>query len=171
MMKTSFSTLACPDWNLTEILQAAVTYGYDGVELRVVSRELDLWNLPEFQTSALAATPDEIFAVYARGDYEQAARLGKSLYLLGGGDGIAAEAARKLVALYPALRIVGTACPEPGSLRGTGLEEVIAGVRAANPDLLMVALGQAGVRADAAAAWRRRLAATPGAGLPHGQPG
>jgi sugar phosphate isomerase/epimerase len=53
MMRTSFSTLACPDWSFAEILQAASTYGYDGVELRVISRELDLWNLPEFQPSSL----------------------------------------------------------------------------------------------------------------------
>lgn len=56
MMKTSFSTLACPDWSLVEILGAAAKYGYDGVELRVVSREIDLWNLPEFRPSSLSAT-------------------------------------------------------------------------------------------------------------------
>jgi|SRR6185312_15044740 len=56
MMKTSFSTLACPDWNVKQIVQAAAAYGYDGIELRVVSRELDLWNLPEFKPSALDAT-------------------------------------------------------------------------------------------------------------------
>lgn len=56
MMKTSFSTLACPDWDLAQILRAAVRYGYDGVELRVVSRELDLWKLPEFTPFALAGT-------------------------------------------------------------------------------------------------------------------
>ena len=56
MIKTSFSTLACPDWGLPEVLRAASTYGYDGVELRVISRELDLWNLPDFQPSSLAAT-------------------------------------------------------------------------------------------------------------------
>jgi sugar phosphate isomerase/epimerase len=56
MMKTSFSTLACPDWSLAEILRGASTYGYDGVELRVVSRELDLWNLPDFQSRSLSAT-------------------------------------------------------------------------------------------------------------------
>jgi sugar phosphate isomerase/epimerase len=55
-MKTSFSTLACPDWSLPEVLRAAATYGYDGVELRVISRELDLWNLSEFKSSSLAAT-------------------------------------------------------------------------------------------------------------------
>jgi sugar phosphate isomerase/epimerase len=55
-MKTSFSTLACPDWSLAEVLAAAAGYGYDGVELRVISRELDLWKLPEFNSSSLAAT-------------------------------------------------------------------------------------------------------------------
>lgn len=56
MMNTCFSTLACPDWTLSEVLHAASNYGYDGVELRVISRELDLWNLPEFQLSSLATT-------------------------------------------------------------------------------------------------------------------
>src|SRR3954467_14573997 len=56
MMKTSFSTLACPDWSLDQVLDAAQTYGYDGVELRVLSRELDLWRLPEFGRGALADT-------------------------------------------------------------------------------------------------------------------
>jgi sugar phosphate isomerase/epimerase len=55
-MKTSFSTLACPDWSLSEVIAAAVRYGYDGVELRVLSNELDLWNLPEFQPSLLSTT-------------------------------------------------------------------------------------------------------------------
>jgi sugar phosphate isomerase/epimerase len=55
-MKTSFSTLACPDWDLSEVIAAAVRYGYDGVELRVLSNELNLWNLPEFQPSLLSTT-------------------------------------------------------------------------------------------------------------------
>jgi sugar phosphate isomerase/epimerase len=55
-MKTSFSTLACPDWSLSAILSAAANLGYDGVELRVVSGVLDLWTLPEFKPSSLPAT-------------------------------------------------------------------------------------------------------------------
>lgn len=55
-MKTSFSTLACPQWSFQQILDAATQYGFDGVELRVVSGELDLWRLPVFQSGALAAT-------------------------------------------------------------------------------------------------------------------
>jgi len=33
-MKISFSTLACPDWNLDKIIKFAVDNSYDGVELR-----------------------------------------------------------------------------------------------------------------------------------------
>jgi N-acetylglucosaminyldiphosphoundecaprenol N-acetyl-beta-D-mannosaminyltransferase len=73
---------------------------------------------------------------------EHAARLGRSLYLLGGAEGVAVEAARKLESLYPGLRIVGTACPSPGSLSGPGCDRLIADIRAARPDLLLVALGQ-----------------------------
>ena len=71
MMKSSFSTLACPDWSLPQVLAAAANYGYDGVELRVISRELDLWKLCEFKSSSLAATraaiEDQGLAVAAMG--------------------------------------------------------------------------------------------------------
>lgn len=60
MMKTSFSTLACPHWSLPEVLRAAVNFGYNGVELRVLSNELDLWKLPEFQPSARGDTRNQI---------------------------------------------------------------------------------------------------------------
>jgi len=73
---------------------------------------------------------------------ERAARLGRSLYLLGGAEGIAIEAGRKLESLYPGLRIVGTACPEPGSLTGPGCQQIIESIRSARPDLLIVALSQ-----------------------------
>jgi len=61
---------------------------------------------------------------------EQAALRGKLIYLLGGSDGIAVEA------------IAGTACPQPGSLAGDGLARIVADIRAAKPDLLLVAFGQ-----------------------------
>jgi sugar phosphate isomerase/epimerase len=34
-MKLSFMTFACPDWNALDVVDGALTYGYDGVELRV----------------------------------------------------------------------------------------------------------------------------------------
>jgi N-acetylglucosaminyldiphosphoundecaprenol N-acetyl-beta-D-mannosaminyltransferase len=73
---------------------------------------------------------------------ERAARLGRGVYLLGGADGIADEAARRLQALYPGLRIVGTACPSPATLEGPGVREVIAEIKAARPDLLIGAFSQ-----------------------------
>jgi sugar phosphate isomerase/epimerase len=38
-MQISFMTWACPDWTLTEILTAAIKYGYDSVEPRVEARQ------------------------------------------------------------------------------------------------------------------------------------
>jgi N-acetylglucosaminyldiphosphoundecaprenol N-acetyl-beta-D-mannosaminyltransferase len=73
---------------------------------------------------------------------ERAAKLGRSLYLLGAAEGIAVEAARRLEARYPGLRIAGTCCPEPGSLVGEGCRRIITDIREARPDLLLVAFGQ-----------------------------
>ena len=41
-MKLAFSTLGCPNWGVDEILEAARTNGYDGVELRFYQGSLDL---------------------------------------------------------------------------------------------------------------------------------
>jgi sugar phosphate isomerase/epimerase len=41
-MKLSFSTLGCPDWGIDEIIDAARSSGYDGVELRHYQGSLDL---------------------------------------------------------------------------------------------------------------------------------
>lgn len=35
-MRLAFSTLACPDWPLERAVDAAVRYGYEGIELRIV---------------------------------------------------------------------------------------------------------------------------------------
>jgi N-acetylglucosaminyldiphosphoundecaprenol N-acetyl-beta-D-mannosaminyltransferase len=73
---------------------------------------------------------------------EHAALLGRRVYLLGGAEGVAEEAARRLRSLYLRLIVAGTASPPPGSLSGEGCRRLIAEVREARPDLLMVALGQ-----------------------------
>ena len=53
-MKLSFSTLACPDWSVPQIIAAATASGYDGIELRFVENEDSLWKLPEFRGEQLA---------------------------------------------------------------------------------------------------------------------
>ncbi len=55
-MKLSFSTLACPDWNVSQIIAAASVSRYQGVELRFVQNEDSLWKLPSFRGSELATT-------------------------------------------------------------------------------------------------------------------
>jgi sugar phosphate isomerase/epimerase len=59
-MRLSFSTLACPDWKMPEILSIASTSGYDGVELRFVENEDSLWRLSAFQGQGLAATKQSL---------------------------------------------------------------------------------------------------------------
>jgi sugar phosphate isomerase/epimerase len=39
-VKLAFSTLACPNWSLDQVVAAAHEYGYQGVELRLVDGEL-----------------------------------------------------------------------------------------------------------------------------------
>jgi sugar phosphate isomerase/epimerase len=55
-MKLSFSTLACPEWTMPQIIEAAARYGYDGIELRFVEGEYSLWKLAAFSGTALTLT-------------------------------------------------------------------------------------------------------------------
>jgi len=54
-MKASFSTLACPDWTMPQIIAMAAREGYDGIELRFVQGEDSLWKLPVFSGKELAS--------------------------------------------------------------------------------------------------------------------
>ncbi|MGC4121551.1 MAG: TIM barrel protein [Myxococcales bacterium] len=47
-MKNAFSTLADPAWSLAQHLNAAVKYGYDGIDLRGIGPELDITRHPDF---------------------------------------------------------------------------------------------------------------------------
>jgi N-acetylglucosaminyldiphosphoundecaprenol N-acetyl-beta-D-mannosaminyltransferase len=73
---------------------------------------------------------------------EEAARTGRSVYLLGGAEGIAERAAHKLRAAIPDLEIAGWACPPMGFEQSEAqLAELSATVREARPDIVFVALG------------------------------
>lgn len=50
-MKLAFSTLGCPDWDIQTVIDNAVAYGFDGVEIRGIGDTLDVTTLPEFTTS------------------------------------------------------------------------------------------------------------------------
>ena len=55
-MKLAFSTLACPDWTLPQIISIASESGYDGIELRFIENEDSLWKLPAFRGTELTDT-------------------------------------------------------------------------------------------------------------------
>ena len=69
---------------------------------------------------------------------EQAGQRGWRIYLLGAAEGVAQAAAERLQGLYPGLVIAGTAAGDPGPAAAGAL---VAGVRAAQPDVLLVAYG------------------------------
>jgi len=71
-----------------------------------------------------------------------AAADGKSVYLLGGAEGVPAKAAEALAARFPDLRVAGTQSPEFGFDRTEdGARQVVSAVAAAAPDLVFVGLG------------------------------
>jgi N-acetylglucosaminyldiphosphoundecaprenol N-acetyl-beta-D-mannosaminyltransferase len=73
---------------------------------------------------------------------ERAAKKGYSLFFLSAPPGVAQEAARRLAALYPGLRTVGTEAPLLDDLKPDEHERLIARIRTARPDVLFAALGQ-----------------------------
>ncbi len=55
MIRLAFSNLACPDWSLPEVVDAARRFGYEGVELRLVGGEvIDPAALPPSERTGIA---------------------------------------------------------------------------------------------------------------------
>lgn len=55
----SFSTLGCPAWAFSQVLQHASANRYDGIEIRGIKGDLDLPNNPLFSASNIASTRRE----------------------------------------------------------------------------------------------------------------
>lgn len=55
-MKLSFTTLGCPAWSWEQIIDEAVRYGYDGVELRGIAGELRLSRCEALRSDRLEAS-------------------------------------------------------------------------------------------------------------------
>jgi N-acetylglucosaminyldiphosphoundecaprenol N-acetyl-beta-D-mannosaminyltransferase len=73
---------------------------------------------------------------------ERAARRGHRVYFLGAAPGVADEAATILRQRYPGLQVVGVECPPFRPLTEAEEAEQTARIRAARPDILIVAFGQ-----------------------------
>ncbi|HOK05160.1 MAG TPA: sugar phosphate isomerase/epimerase family protein [Victivallales bacterium] len=47
-MKLSFTTLACPNWTLDKITEAAIKFGYDAIDFRGYTGQIRIFELKEF---------------------------------------------------------------------------------------------------------------------------
>ena len=116
--------------------------------------------LRKIYSDAALVVPDGISLVYAawllgtplkervtgvdvlQGLCARASERGLRVFFLGGRRGAAEEAAARLKAVHPKLKVAGTSCPPYGfHLREAGLNEVSREILAARPDILFVALG------------------------------
>jgi N-acetylglucosaminyldiphosphoundecaprenol N-acetyl-beta-D-mannosaminyltransferase len=70
---------------------------------------------------------------------ERAARRGHSLFFLGGAEGVAEEAARRLCQRYAGLCVAGTESPPFRNLAPDEHERLLDRIRAARPDILVLA--------------------------------
>jgi len=55
-MKIAFSTLACPDWNFSEITSAAKDFGFDGIEVRGLGDDISAVKAKPFSPAELPET-------------------------------------------------------------------------------------------------------------------
>jgi N-acetylglucosaminyldiphosphoundecaprenol N-acetyl-beta-D-mannosaminyltransferase len=127
----NYAMLADADPRLREVTNRAALVLADGMPL-VWWSKLGPRPLPE-----RVAGSDLIYGVC-----ERAAKHGHGIYLLGAAPGVANDAAQKLLAKYPGLRIVGVECPPFRKLTPDEEREQVDRIRSARPDILFVAFGQ-----------------------------
>jgi N-acetylglucosaminyldiphosphoundecaprenol N-acetyl-beta-D-mannosaminyltransferase len=128
---THYAMLTEMDAGLRAINARAAFIVADGAPLVWASR----WQ--GFPLPERVAGSDLIYELSA-----MAAKKGYRLFLLGGADGVAEEAARRLSIRYPGLQIVGTECPPFRELTDNEEDALIARIRSTQPDILFVAFGQ-----------------------------
>ena len=128
---THYAMLTESDASLRAINARAAFILADGAPLVWASR-LQGSPLPE-----RVAGSDLIYELSAT-----AARKGYRLFFLGGAEGVAEEAARRLGVRYPGLQVVGTECPPFRELTDREQDALIARIRSTGPDILFVAFGQ-----------------------------
>jgi N-acetylglucosaminyldiphosphoundecaprenol N-acetyl-beta-D-mannosaminyltransferase len=98
-----------------------------------------LWRskLNETRLPTRVAGADLIFSLAQR-----CAEKGHRLFLMGGAEGVAQQAAEKLVELYPKLKIAGVECPPFRQLSTFEHEALCSRIKKSKADVLLVAFGQ-----------------------------
>lgn len=126
-----YAMLTAHDPRLAAINRQAAFLVADGMPMVWYSR-LKWRSLPERVAGA-----DLIYRLC-----EQAARHGHRVFLLGGGHGVADQAAENLRRRYGPLNIVGVEAPELDQLSVDEQAQLVAWIRQSDADLLLVAFGQ-----------------------------
>jgi N-acetylglucosaminyldiphosphoundecaprenol N-acetyl-beta-D-mannosaminyltransferase len=117
---------------LTDVNREAAGIVADGMPIVWQSRRCKENSLPE------RVAGSEMIYLLA----ERAAERGWGIYLTGGAEGVADAAAKKLVELYPGLRIAGVDCPPFRPLSDAETEAHVQRIRQSDAQLLFVAFGQ-----------------------------
>jgi N-acetylglucosaminyldiphosphoundecaprenol N-acetyl-beta-D-mannosaminyltransferase len=126
-----YAMLCDADPRLAEVNRKATFIVADGMPLVLASRQTGR-PVPE-----RVAGSDLVPALCRR-----AAEKDRSVFLLGGAPGVAADAGRVLEERFPGLRVVGAESPPYRPATQEEHEALAARIRAAAPDMLFVAFGQ-----------------------------
>lgn len=127
----AFSTLGCPKWPWTRVLEQAAKMGYAGLELRGIEGEMDLTKRPEFQGTRLEQSVKDLAALDLR-----ITDLGASARMHEADPAVRAaqlDEGRRFIDLAqrlraPYVRVFGDRVP-PGEAKSVTVPRVIEGLR------------------------------------------
>lgn len=125
-------TLLPFEHDLAELCNRALFQLVDGWPIVWASRRLHQQGLPE------RVAGSDVFPMIC----EKADKQGLTLALMGAAPGVADEAARRLMATYPNLKIVGTYCPPMETqFSEKSNAEMVAFCNRTRPDILLIGMG------------------------------
>ena len=125
-------TLLPFEHDLREISNRALFQFVDGWPIVWASKRLHKQGLPE------RVAGSDLFPLLC----ERAAEQGLTMALMGAAEGVAEEAARRLVASYPKLKIVGTFCPPmEAEFSEQSNAKMVAFCNETRPDILVLGMG------------------------------
>ena len=127
----AFSTLGCPKWPWSRILEQASQMGYSGIELRGIEAEMDLTKRPEFIGTRLAQSLKDLDALNLKiTDLGASAKMHESDKTVRAAQ---MDEGRRFIDLAqklqsPYVRVFGDAIP-PGEAKADVVARVIEGLR------------------------------------------
>lgn len=127
----AFSTLGCPKWPWTRVLEQAAALGYVAIELRGIEGEMDLTKRPEFQGSRVTQSMKDLDALDLKiSDLGASARMHEADPKVRAAQ---LDEGRRFIDLahtltVPYVRVFGDKVP-PGASKASTLQRVIEGLQ------------------------------------------